>query len=493
MSSNSSDYYAVLGVFRDASQEEIKRAYFEAAQRLHPDKNVAAGETELFLEIQQAYEVLSNPKRRNLYDATLPPEIDANPVLRHEVLFSRPSLVKLGEPQLLYMFLDISPREEKESLPSPPLNICLVLDRSTSMQGDKMDMVKATAIQLLRSLRAEDVLSVVAFSDFAEVIIPAAFNTDKKKQEGRIQMIYPSGATEIYNGLKAGYQEVRRTVDPSRVNHIILLTDGQTYGDEQECLKLAESAAAQNIGISGMGIGSDWNDIFLDALASKTGGSSSYISNPKDIQRLLVDKFNALISTYADDVILEYQEQEGVKINYAFRLQPDGSSLVIEPQMHLGPILRDTSLQVMFEFLVNPSALKTDMLTLLNGSLKASITARPTPVPPIRLVLRREVHSDPSSELPPTRILTALSRLTLYRMQERARVAADAGQFDTAARHLQNLATHLLSKGEHALAKTALLEADNLQKMHAWSASGNKDIKYSTRALLLGGGKEKLK
>jgi Ca-activated chloride channel family protein len=182
-----------------------------------------------------------------------------------------------------------------------------------------------------------------------------------------------------------------------------------------------------------------------------------------------------------------------VKINYAFRLQPDGSSLVIEPQMHLGPILRDTSLQVMFEFLVNPSALKTDMLTLLNGSLKASITARPTPVPPIRLVLRREVHSDPSSELPPTRILTALSRLTLYRMQERARVAADAGQFDTAARHLQNLATHLLSKGEHALAKTALLEADNLQKMHAWSASGNKDIKYSTRALLLGGGKEKLK
>ncbi len=305
MPSRSSDYYAVLGVFRDASQEEIKRAYFEAAQRLHPDKNVAAGETELFLEIQQAYEVLSNPKRRNLYDATLPPEINGNSVLKHEVLFSRPNLVKLGEPQLLYMHLDISPREEQANLPSPPLNICLVLDRSTSMQGDKMDMVKATAIQLLRSLRAEDVFSVVAFSDYAEVVIPAAFNVDKKKQEGRIQMIY---------------QEVRRTVDPSRVNHIILLTDGQTYGDEQECLKLAESAAAQNIGISGMGIGSDWNDIFLDALASKTGGSSAYISTPKDIQRLLVDKFNALISTYADDIILEFQEQEDVKINYACSL-----------------------------------------------------------------------------------------------------------------------------------------------------------------------------
>jgi len=491
MSPTPSDYYAVLGVFRDASQEEIKRAYFDAAQRLHPDKNVAAGETELFLEIQQAYEVLSNPKRRNMYDATLPPEIESNPVIKYDALFSRPNLVRLGEPQLLYMLLEVAPREEKEKLPSPPLNICLVLDRSTSMQGDKMDMVKATAIQLLRSLRPEDVFSVVAFSDFAEVVIPAALNTDKKKQEGRIQMIYTSGATEIYNGLKAGYQEVRRTVDPSRVNHIILLTDGHTYGDEQDCLRLAEEAAAQNIGISGMGIGSDWNDIFLDALASKTGGSSAYISTPKDIQRLLVDKFNALISTYADEVVLEFEEQEHIKVNYAFRLQPDGSSVALAAPMRLGPILRETPLQVLFEFVVNPSALKTGMLTLLDGSLKVSITARPMPVPPIRLKLKREVHSDPSPEPPPTRILSALSRLTLYRMQERARTSADAGQFDAAARQLQALATHLLSKGEHTLAKTALFEADNLEKMHAWSASGNKDVKYSTRALLLGGVKEK--
>jgi len=481
---NSPDYYAILGVLRDASQEEIKRAYFDAAQRLHPDKNVAAGETELFLEIQQAYEVLSNPKRRNLYDATLPPEISGNSVLKHEILFSRPNLVRLGESQLLYMLLEVGPREEKDNFPSPPLNICLVLDRSTSMQGDKMDMVKATAIQLLRSLRAEDVFSVVAFSDFAEVIIPAAFNADKKKQEGRIQMIYTSGATEIYNGLKAGLQEVRRTVDPSRVNHIILLTDGQTYGDEQDCLRLAEEAAAQNIGITGMGIGSDWNDIFLDALASKTGGSSSYISTPKDIQRLLVDKFNALISTYADDVILEFEEQEHVKINYAFRLHPDASSIAVASQMHLGPILRETPLQVLFEFVVSPSALKGDVLTLLSGSLKTSITARPTPVPPIRLNLRREINPEPSLEPPPTRLLNSLSRLTLYRMQERARAAADAGEFDSAARHLENLATHLLSKGEHDLAKAALFEADNLEKMHAWSESGNKDVKYSTRALL---------
>jgi len=490
---NKQDHYAILGVFRDASQEEIKRAYFEAAQRLHPDKNVAAGETELFLEIQKAYEILSNPKRRNLYDATLPPEIEVNSALKHEILFSRPNLVSLSEPQLVYALLEIGTRAEKDSLPTPPLNICLVLDRSTSMQGDKMDMVKATAIQLLRSLRPEDVLSVVAFSDYAEVIVPAAINMDIKKQEGRIQMMQASGATEIYNGLQAGLKEIRRTLDPSRVNHIILLTDGQTYGDEQACLKLAEEAAAHNVGITGMGIGNDWNDIFLDALAGKTGGSSAYISKPKDIQRLLVDKFNALISTYADDVLLEFKIPEHVKLNYVFRLQPEGGSVELESPMHLGPILRDTPLHVLFEFLVSPPALADDTVELLNGALKASITVRPTPVPPIRINLKREVHNNPSMDPPPSRILSALSQLTLYRMQERARAAADQGQYDSASRHLKNLATHLLSQGEHSLAKTALFEADNLERMHAWSEGGTKNIKYNTRALLLAGQKEKTK
>jgi len=57
------DYYAILGISRNASPEEIRQAYFDAARRLHPDKNVAPGETELFIEVQEAYETLANPKK----------------------------------------------------------------------------------------------------------------------------------------------------------------------------------------------------------------------------------------------------------------------------------------------------------------------------------------------------------------------------------------------------------------------------------------------
>jgi len=494
MPQNQPDYYSLLGVFRDATQEEIKKAYFEAAQRLHPDKNTAAGETELFLGTQQAYEVLSNPKRRSQYDLTLPPEstVEKHRFIRHTIQYSRPNLTYLKEDQLLYALIEIEPAERQSgSFPVPPLNICLVLDRSTSMHGEKMDMLKNTAIQLMRTLRPHDVLSVVAFSDRSEVIVPASINADLKRREDSIRKIQTSGGTEIFQGLSVALKEVRKTLSPERVNHIILMTDGNTYGDELQCLNLAEQAASMNVGITGMGIGYEWNDIFLDALAGKTGGTSVYISDPRDIERFLVEKFKSLTHVFADEVSLDFRVREGITINFVFRLQPEGGQIEAVSPLRLGPILRNQSLQILMELIVSPDVLRGDVVNFLDGQLKVTIKSQPIPTPPVRIRLSRDLTNEPSTEAPPQIILKALSQLTLYRMQDRAQAAAGQGNYDMAALQLQRLATHLLSQGENSAAKTALLEAQNLENTHAWSQSGIKDIKYQTRALLLGNGKEK--
>jgi Ca-activated chloride channel family protein len=483
--SSRQDYYALLGVARDASPEEIKRAYYEAAQKLHPDKNTAAGETELFLGVQQAYEVLSNPKRRTQYDATLPPEVKPSLPYLHRVLYSRPNLVRLDEPQMLYLILELEAPAEARGSPSPPLNVCLVLDRSTSMQGEKMDIVKATAIQVLRNLRSQDILSVVTFSDRAEVIIPASYHQDKARLEARVQMIRSSGGTEIYQGLEAGVKEVMRSVDSRHVNHIILLTDGQTYGDEQQCLALASKLAELGIGISAMGIGQEWNDLFLDVLSTRTGGSSAYIAQPQDIKRLLLEKFNALAQTYAEDVTLDTAFLEGVELSYAFRLQPDPSPIAMgEDTLHLGAILQDAPTQIIFEYIIHPKAVKSEALTILDGLLKVAIASQVMPVPSLRMRLRRPVSNSPESDPPPPQIVQALSRLMLYRMQERARKEIQKGDIDSATRQLQTLASNLLSQGERSLAQTILLEVHNLQKQNALTTAGSKKIEYGTRSLL---------
>ncbi len=479
------DYYALLGILRDATQEQVKRAYLEAAQRLHPDKNQAPGETEFFLEVQQAYETLSNPKRRKTYDATLQKDETSDGPILHEILYSRSHLVRLDEAQLIYVLLNLRARREEEPLPIPPLNVCLVLDRSTSMKDAKMDLLKAAAIQFLRGLRMEDIFSVVAFSDRAEVIIPAAYQNDRQKLEMRIRDIQAGGATELFQGLKSGLSEVRRGRDARRVNHLILLTDGHTYGDEETCLELAAQAAQEGIGISAMGLGADWNDAFLDQVAGRTGNTSRYIARPQDIQKLLAEKFHDLTRVLSEEVTLENTLPECILLNYAFRLQPESGPLSFGATTPLGPILRDTGLSVLFEFLVQPEALKTNRVRLLDGALKVAMAARPMPLPPIRVRFERALAATPSSSLPPPAILQALSRLTLYRMQERARNQSQAGEFDRATRSLKHLAAHLLEQGHRDLAQTVLLEAENLQRKHTFSLTGEKEIKYATRALLM--------
>ena len=84
---------------------------------------------------------------------------------------------------------------------SPPLNVCLVLDRSTSMQGERMDAVKAAAIELVRQMRPDDILSIVTFSDRAEIIVPAVRQMDRTDAETKISMLRTGGGTEIFRGL----------------------------------------------------------------------------------------------------------------------------------------------------------------------------------------------------------------------------------------------------------------------------------------------------
>ena len=486
MSSAPLDYYGLLGISRDASQEEIKRAYFEAAQKLHPDKNKAAGDTEIFLGVQQAYEVLSNPKRRAQYDAILSPEEKISLPYEYKFIYSRPSLIRLDEPQMFYVIVELQAPAAARQKTSPPLNVALVLDRSTSMQGEKMDVLKATAIQIMRNLRPQDILSVVTFSDRAEVIIPAAYHQERTRLEARIQMIQPSGATEIYQGLEAGVKEVMRSIDSKRINHIILLTDGHTYGDEQQCLALASKLAEKGIGITSMGIGKEWNDIFLDVLSTRTGGSSAYIAEPRDIKNILIEKFDALAQTYADDVVMELTPTEGVELSDVFRLQPEPSPVSLETdRLHLGSILQDTSTRVLFEYMIHPKAVKSEVLAFLDGSLKVAISSQSMPVPLLRFRLKRPVSDSPEADPPPPEIVHALSRLMLYRMQERARKEIEKGNIDTATRQLETLASNLLSQGEKSLAQTILLEVDSLQKKHALSDEGGKKIKYGTRSLFL--------
>jgi hypothetical protein len=139
------------------------------------------------------------------------------------------------------------------------------------------------------------------------------------------------------------------------------------------------------------------------------------------------------------------------------------------------------------EFLIQPEALQQSAVTLLNGKMFVLLSDQSPPEEPIPIRLVRPVLEGTNLDPPPLEIVDALSRLNCYRLQEQARLEATAGDYEQAAEHLTRLATHLLAQGERGLAKTALMEAENLQREKSFSQQGGKEIKYGTRALLKSG------
>jgi Ca-activated chloride channel family protein len=481
----STDFYQRLGISADASDEEIRIAYRTIARRLHPDVNIEAGATELFLGIKEAYEVLSNPDEKSIYDGKSK-DIQSPPV-QTNVHYSRNTVSWIAEEQLVYALMNMDVMVDqlpKEDDASPPINIALVLDCSTSMQGARMDVVKASAIELIRELRPQDILSIIAFNDRAETVLPAASHANNRRSESPVYMLHGKGGTEIFQGLKAGFDEVQINLSPYYINHIILITDGHTYGDESNCLELAQNASQKEIGISCLGIGDGWNDTFLDEISALTGGSSFYINRPKDIGILLKEKFNGLGQVYVDGITLNLKTGAGVSLNFAYRLQPEASVMPISPPFKLGNISKGTRLSILLEFLLPPINPTVQQVLLAEGSFTFTMPKMGESTYRIPMTLSRPTSTDTKPQPPPKVILDAMSRLTLYRMQEQARKELDAGEYLDAANRLQNMATHLLRTGDTELAKTLLMESQNVQDRKEISSEGQKRIKYGTRALV---------
>jgi Ca-activated chloride channel family protein len=479
------DFYGILGISRAATLDEIRRAYHRAARRYHPDVNLEAGDTQLFLAIQQAYEVLSNAEKRAAYDETLPPEIPLPPPVSISTLFSRSRLPKIKEPQVVYTLLELEAPAETLTGNGPPINVCLILDCSTSMQGERLDTVKSTAIELTRQLRPEDILSIVTFSDRAEVLLPAGKRLEQSELEGLIRMIHTNGATEIHRGLEAGYFQVKRNLSKNRINHLLLLTDGHTYGDELACLQISDQALADGMVISALGIGDEWNDTFLDKLTSNTGGNSTYVSQTEDIRKFLKQKFSGFSQVYAERVNFDFTLPEGVQLRYAFRLTPESGPLQTTSPMPLGSIPKESTTSFLLEFLIMPIPEKSKQTVLAKGLFTFDIPSQPEISASLDLDLVLPVSETPQPETPPHGLVQAISKLNLYRMQERAYKELADGQTEDASQHLQNLATHLFAQGERELARTALREAEQIHQGGKISEGGKKRIKYGTRALLL--------
>ncbi len=477
------DYYAVLNISTSATFDEIRRAYRKYARRFHPDNNETAETPDMFRTIQEAYETLIDPAARRKYDRWRQHQgLDRSSALHLQAVGSHKTLRAMRQEQAYYVCVDIMPRADLPTL-RLPLNVCLVIDRSTSMQGMRLYQIKEAIRHIIDQLRSDDTLGLVVFSDRAEVMIESQSNIDSALAKSIVSTIQPSGGTEILQGIQAGLKEIQRRQDQNSVDHLILLTDGQTYGDEEGCLEQAKWAGANRIHFSAIGIGSDWNEELLDQMATLSGGTSIYIDSPDKVKHVFSETMHNLETIVARGLTMKLNLNSNISLHEVFQIAPHISRLhTVGDSIKLGALSANQEQMVLLEFRVK--GLPAGECRLMRITVEGDMPGRNKHRPWEWIELMANVSEAPAlnTEVPKT-IAAALGKLAIFKMQEKVVTDLQAGQIDTATHRLKIMATQLLDLGETKLAHAALLEAGQLAHTRALSAGGRKTIRYGTRAL----------
>jgi len=400
-------------------------------------------------------------------------------------IMSKDALPVTGSEQAVYALVDIRPGSE--AVPGTmPMNIALVLDRSGSMDGEKMENMKEAVGYVVDHMSERDSISVTIFDDQVETLVPNQPAKDRDGIKAAIAQVIARGGTQISDGLKAGLDKLKKGYGQDRVNRVLLLTDGQTWDDEDACLRLADEAGKQGIAISSLGLGEEWNEKLLLQIAERSRGDSHWIQNPIAILDAFRKEVTGMQSVAATNLKLTARMSPGVrpaKVYVTLPMIADVSRRTIkinEVVMDLGSLDGRKGQMVLIEARV--PAHQEGALRLGQVDVSYDIPSQGVRNEISRHDLSIAFFADAASAAKVNaEVMHLVEKVSAFKLQTRALTEAQAGNIAAATQKLQAAATVLLNMGEDDLAQTAEREILGLKKTGAISAVGTKKLEYGTR------------
>lgn len=396
-------------------------------------------------------------------------------------LFSKNYLPHLPQPQVLYAYFEARPGETREQT-RLPLNFSLVLDRSGSMSGQKMKQLREAVKTMIGRLEPTDFISVVAFNVHTDVIIPATNARDKEALEARVNRLEAGGGTSMAAALRAGLAEIAKHLSPGVASRLIVLTDGQTTG-EDDCRREADQIAAAGVPLVALGLGTDWNEDFLLDVAERTGklGDALLIKRPEDVGPIFEEVFSHM-QVVAQNLAFRLLLVQGVEARRVWQVTPLIKDITFGAvkgrAVEFGlPELAESGAAYLVELLIpprNPGRYRfaQAQVSYHVASLGATQEARTD--------LTAEVTTDPNlTRQVNGRVMNIVEKVTAFKLQTQALDDVARQDIANATRKLRTAHTILLDQGETELARNALAEAERLERGESLSSEGRKTIKLS--------------
>jgi len=162
--------------------------------------------------------------------------------------------------------------------------VVLIIDKSSSMEGRKMELARLASIGVVENLRPIDSVGVLIFDNTYEWAVPIRKATDRNAIKRLISGIQAEGGTQIAPALREAYQRI--TPEAAVYKHIVLLTDG--ISEEGDSMTTAADAKRNRVTISTVGLGLDVNRAFLNKVAAGAEGKSYFLDEPAGLEQLLL-------------------------------------------------------------------------------------------------------------------------------------------------------------------------------------------------------------
>jgi Ca-activated chloride channel family protein len=356
------------------------------------------------------------------------------------------------------------------------------------MEGPKIKSLRQAAKNAIDLLDPDDHVSIIAFSDQVYTIASSTPATDKDALKSKIDRIRDGGGTAMSGGIRRGMSELEKGLSPDRLSRMLLLTDGQTFGDEEQCVELAAEMGTKEIVMHALGLGEDWNEDLLDQVAEASGGGADFIETADELSDYFQDAVKRMQATVVQNAQLILRLTNGVVPRQVWRVLPIIENLGYQPlsdedvQVKLGEVDKDQGSALLVELLISPRP---------EGRFRIAQAEVNYDVPALSLVGEKaktdvmvDFTSDPlKSKQYDAATMNLVEKVTAFKLQTRALNAAKMGDTEGASRQLRAAATRLLQVGEEKLAQAALDEAQNLEEKGEMTSSGTKKLRYSTRKL----------
>jgi Ca-activated chloride channel homolog len=196
------------------------------------------------------------------------------------------------------------------------VNVCLAIDRSGSMQGEKIVNARLGAIAALRRLGPEDIVSVVAYDDTVQVLVPATRASERGFIEAGIRGLEPGGSTALFAGVVKCAGELRKFTDQNRVSRIVLLSDGIANvgpSSPAELGALGAQLMEEGISVVTVGLGTGYNEDLMTELAMRSDGGHVFVEQAEDLGHFLDQELAAVTAVVARDVDVRIRCAQGVR------------------------------------------------------------------------------------------------------------------------------------------------------------------------------------